>query len=113
VVKGTLASLTVFPDESLILSEECQRWMDNILERIKAWDSSRKRFVVSGKILGVVDPMRPGLIEVLADHTGDGSPFKGAVPSSDSDRPATREDFERFRVSITAYENDLEYKTPK
>ena len=113
VVKGTVQTLTLFPDESLIPSEESQRWMDKTLERIKAWDTGRKRFVVASheEILGIIDPSRPDYILVLADFEGMGHQRSNIL--SGDHRPATVEEFERFRVSITAYENDLEYKTPK
>jgi hypothetical protein len=111
--KGLVQSLTMFPDESLEPSVEDQKELDEALERIKAWDIGRKHFAVSGKTLGVVDPTRSWVIEVLADHSGDGNPFRGTIISSDSDRPATVEDFERFRIRLDGYANDLEYKIPK
>ena len=111
--KGAVQSLTLFPDEKLNPSVEAQKELDEALERIKAWDSGRKRFVVLEQRFGIIDPARPEEIQVLADHSGMWSHNVGIVPSG-FHRPATREDFERFRVSLDGYENDpITYNIPE
>lgn len=70
-----------------------------------------KFFVKDENTLGYVNPVQPNMMFVLACitnlKTGQGnSPLNGPIMLPNNVRPATKQDFDTFRVSSNGYEND-------
>lgn len=88
------------------------------LNPLEIFDMKTKFFVVEENVLGCINPCRPNVLNILHASILRGSTLSNVswmfVPLDPNDmRPATRKDFEEFRVNSEGFEKDTKnYEFP-